>query len=130
MTGLLIYRLIRARAVIEPENPSQPVTGVTAAASVAQARELKCYQDRATDAVHCVDVQEVTQRGTLRVAPLYRGGVDQVRQTSARLAVDCASRVAHLKDADGVSYGAGPINATPMLAELAGYVCAAKIRTR
>lgn len=96
----------------------------------AETRELKCYRDPLTDAVHCVDVHAVSQRGALRLAPLYRGGPDKVRRTSSRLAVDCAAGVAHLKDDDGASYGAGPVTSTPLLSALAGYVCSARISSR
>lgn len=103
---------------------------IAAVAWPAGARDLKCHRDRVTDAVHCIDADQVRAREQLRLAPLYRGGPDMVRPTSVRLAVDCATGTARLVDEDGVSFGAGPVSSTAALAELSRAVCAAKINKR
>ena len=96
--------------------------------AAAQAGELSCYRDPATDAMHCIDPAEVRERDGLRSAPLYRGGPQRVHRTSTTLHVDCKLRTARLKDADGVTYAGGPSSATPLLETLTRELCLATVR--
>lgn len=99
-----------------------------AVGSAAKSVPLQCYQNPKTDAVQCVNDKRVTERDGIRIAQLWTGGPDNIRETNFRLFVNCSTGVVHLKDRDGVSFAGGNGRETPAIIELKSIVCGAKVR--
>lgn len=89
---------------------------------------MACSRNSTTDAMSCIDENNVREKNGIRSAPLYTGGPNGVRDSGFTLHVNCATGVAHLKDRDGVSFAGGTGNETPAIKALRGWTCDAKVR--
>lgn len=94
----------------------------------AAAPKVACYTNPRTDAMTCIDENNVQEKNGIRWAPVYTGGPNGVRKTAFTLHVNCATGVAHLKDKDGVSFAGGTGTETPLIRALRGWACEAKAR--
>lgn len=91
----------------------------------AAAIPLECAINERTDAHQCVAPSEIREINGIRVAPLYVGGPNKLRKTTFTAHANCSTKVLHLKDSDGVSFGGGHFNQTEMTQQLSRVLCAA-----
>ena len=94
----------------------------------AGAVNLGCYRNPITDAVQCIDENNVRERQGIRSSALYSGGPNNVRDTGFTINVNCSTERIHIKDRDGVSFAGGDGSETAALRELRRLVCSAKPR--
>lgn len=92
-------------------------------ASAAQAGDLMCAEDQATQRRHCYAPSELREQDGIRSARYYSGGPKSVRATPYTIAINCGTLVTHLKDRDGVSFAGGQALTPPMRA-LRDSICA------
>jgi len=90
---------------------------------VANAADVRCYQDPRTDAMQCIDFKTVRQVDGIRIADLYTGGPNRVRPTGFTMHANCNTGVVHLKDRDGVSFAGGKGNETQAIISLREWAC-------
>lgn len=84
---------------------------------------LQCAIDQRTDAHQCIDPSQLRETDGIRWAPLYTGGPKTVRATNFTAHANCRTRVLHLKDRDGVSFGGGNFADTDMALQMGGLLC-------
>lgn len=89
---------------------------------------IDCYRNPRTDAMTCVDLDNVRERDGIRISPIYQGGPNGVRRTSFTMHANCKTGVTHLKDRDGVSFAGGHGNETDVVISLRGGMCGAYLR--
>lgn len=99
-----------------------------ASTNLAHAKGLECYANPNTDAHQCIDPAQVREEKGIRSAPLFTGGPKEVRPSGFSVHVNCATRVIHLKDRDGVSF-AGSRADTRASISLSNLVCDAPLKT-
>ena len=99
---------------------------IAAFAGGAGAVEVRCAENKTTNAMQCVGPSEVREdaRG-VRYAPLYTGGPNQIRKTTFTIHTNCKTGITHLKDRDGVSFAGGDGSETPALRDLRAVLCEA-----
>lgn len=93
--------------------------------SNAAAQQLSCHVDRKTDRHMCFDARDVRTANGISTAPVYQGGPNSVRKTPYTFAVNCQTRVMHLKDRDGVSFAGAQSTATEASRALTDGICKA-----
>lgn len=106
------------------------VTALSCAAPAAMAQKLSCYEDPRTNAKTCYSTALLRETNGIRHSPLYTGGPNGVRETGMSIHVNCATRVVHLKDRDGVSFAGGKGNETPVVSNLSRWMCEDNIRKK
>jgi hypothetical protein len=104
-----------------------PAIILTLSAATAFAGDLTCYENPSTNAHSCFESNNVREKAGIRYAPMFSGGPNRIRPTPYSLHVNCATGVAHLKDADGVSF-AGAAQGGPALQTLRNAICKAPLR--
>jgi len=105
------------------------LASLAASASSAWSIPLQCTEDQRTNAMQCVAPSEVRiSKESIRYAPLYTGGPNQMKKTNFSVHTNCATGVTHLKDRAGVSFSGGDGNETRAIRELRGIICAATIK--
>lgn len=96
-------------------------------AVLAHAQKLSCYEDPRTNANTCYSPSKLRETNGIRHSPLYTGGPNGVRDTGMSIHINCATKVVHLKDRDGVSFAGGKGNETPAVRSLSKWICAESI---
>lgn len=96
-------------------------------ASIANAK-IDCSIDAATDSYMCVDTAKVREKDGIRFADLYTGGPNQIRKSKYSVHTNCATKITHLKDRDGVSFAGGSSNATSTIKNISEWLCEATVK--
>jgi hypothetical protein len=93
--------------------------------------DVQCAVDQRTEAHQCIALSELRESQGIRSAPLYSGGPKEINRTPYTVAVNCDTKVLHLKDRQGVSFGGGSFGAdapTKMVRDLGALICNAQVR--
>lgn len=106
------------------------IVAIFAASTAAHAVALTCSVNKRTDAHMCFAESELREnQNGIRTAALYMGGPNSMRKTNFFIAANCATRVLHLKDRDGVRFaGGGHFESTQTGRELFQDVCSSNAK--
>lgn len=84
-----------------------------------------CFEEPGTRATTCIDGSRVRSNGSLRASILYKGGPKGVQPLPYQMIADCKRSILVLQDEQGVNFGGGKFDATPVATALGLALCRA-----
>jgi len=100
------------------------IAGLISQPAASAENPFYCSEHPGTLRLTCVKITMTKVNGDIREAPLFTGsaraGIEAERHS---IAVDCANKIASLRDRNGINYGFGSFSSTPTMAAISYEMC-------